>query len=110
MESIHSQISHFVKEVVSRFDPERIILFGSHAEGNPSPDSDVDLLVVMNYAGRSHERAFEIRREIPRPLPLDLLVRRPSDIERRIKLNDFFMKEIIQKGKTLYERADGGMD
>lgn len=105
MNDLSQDIRQFIEEVAALFDPEKIILFGSHADGNPSPDSDVDLLVVMDFTGRPHEKAFEIRKEISRSFPLDLLVRRPEDIERRLKMNDFFMKEIIRKGKILYERT-----
>jgi len=104
-ELTHNEISSFVKEVVRQFNPERIILFGSHAADGTTSDSDVDLLVVMDFEGRPHERAFEIRKAIKRSFPLDLLVRRPADVERRLKAGDFFIKEIMQKGKVLYERA-----
>lgn len=99
------EIMNFVKEVVGRFEPERIILFGSHASGATTPDSDVDLLVVMDFEGRPHQQAFQIRKTIKRSFPLDLLVRRPEDIKQRLKLGDFFIKEIMQKGKVLYERT-----
>jgi uncharacterized protein len=109
MESLNQEIEHFVGQIVSRFNPERVILFGSHARGQTSTDSDVDLLVIMDYEGRPHEKAFEIRKEIPRKFPLDLLVRCQKEIDRRLQMNDLFFKEILQKGKTLYERAGGRM-
>ena len=85
-------------------------MFGSHAYGNAKPDSDIDLLVVMDFEGRPHQKAFEMRRKIKRSFPLDLLVRRPGDIASRVRKGDFFLKEIIQTGKVLYERSDKGMD
>ena len=78
---------------------------GSHASKSTTSDSDVDLLVVMDFEGRPHQQAFEIRRAIKRFFPLDLLVRRPADVERRLKMGDFFFKEIMQEGKVLYDRA-----
>jgi predicted nucleotidyltransferase len=99
------EIMNFVKEVVARFEPERIILFGSYASGTITPDSDVDLCVVMEFEGRPHQQAFQIRKTVKRSFPLDLLVRRPEDIKRRLKLGDFLIKEIMQKGKVLYERT-----
>jgi predicted nucleotidyltransferase len=109
MEKLKQEIDHFVGQIVSRFNPERIVLFGSHARGRSSMDSDVDLLVIMDFEGRPHEKAFEIRKAIPRKFPLDLLVRRQKDIDRRLQMNDLFFKEILQKGKTLYERSGGRM-
>ena len=99
------EIKSFVDDVINRFNPERVILFGSHASGSATPDSDVDILVVMDFKSRPHQQAFEIRRTIKRSFPLDLLVRRPADIDRRLRLGDFFIKEIMQEGKVLYEKA-----
>lgn len=99
------EIRNFVNEVGNRFNPERIILFGSHASGSTTSDSDVDLLVVMDFEGRPHQQAFEIRKSVKRSFPLDLLIRRPADVDRRLRMGDFFFKEIMQKGKVLYERT-----
>jgi len=107
---IQKEIQIFIGEIVNQFNPERIILFGSYAYGKAKPDSDIDILVVMDFEGRPHQKAFEIRRKIKRSFPLDLLVRRPDDIASRVRKGDFFLKEIIQKGKVLYERSDKGMD
>ncbi len=98
-------IKAYCREIAAKFDPERIILFGSHAYGDPSPDSDVDLLVVMEFDGRPVDKAYEIRRSARSPFPLDLLVRRPSEVHRRIDLGDPFLKEIVENGKELYERS-----
>jgi predicted nucleotidyltransferase len=70
------EIKSFVNDVIKRFNPERVILFGSHASGDITPDSDVDILVVMDFKSRPHQQAFEIRRTIKRSFPLDLLVER----------------------------------
>ncbi len=99
------EIKSFVNDVINRFNRERVILFGSHASGGATPDSDVDILVVMDFKSRPHQQAFEIRRTIKRSFPLDLLVRRPADIDRRLRLGDFFIKEIMQEGKVLYEKT-----
>jgi len=103
------EIREYADKIVERFRPERIILFGSHAYGRPGPDSDVDLLVVMEFEGRPQELAFEIRRALSRSFPLDLIVRRPEDIERRIRLGDPFIKEVIEKGLVLYDRTRTGV-
>ena len=106
-EATKDEIRNFVNEVVQRFNPECIILFGSHVSDRTNADSDVDLLVVMDFEGRPHQQAFEIRKTIKRSFPLDLLVRRPADLARRLKMGDFFVKEIMEGGKVLYERAGG---
>src|SRR2546421_4014295 len=88
--------------------PQRIVLFGSYAYGRPSEDSDVDLLVLMN-GSRLDERAVRVREAIDFHFPVDLLVRSPRDFAQRIRLGDFFLREIQQKGKVLYEAADAGV-
>lgn len=104
------QIEEFARRVAEEFQPERIILFGSHACGEPAEDSDVDLLVVMPHEGRAHEQATRIRTRVPRSFPMDLLVRDPQLLRQRLKWNDFFLREIVEKGITLYESPDARVD
>jgi predicted nucleotidyltransferase len=103
-------IRRYVREIARAFDPERVILFGSYAEGHATEDSDVDLLVVMDHDGRDVEQAFAIRRAIPRTFPLDLVVQTPSGLKRRLREHDTFLTSIWQTGKTLYERRTERMD
>jgi len=98
------EINRYARELVAKFQPERVILFGSYAEGRPTEDSDVDLLVVMDHQGRDVEQAFEIRRSIKRSFPLDLVVRTPATVHRRLAQNDTFLSTVYSKGQTLYER------
>ncbi len=103
-------IQSVVQQIVAKFQPERIILFGSHAYGNPSEESDVDLLVVMDSPRRNVEQAMLIARALDYHFALDLMVRRPQQLTERIAMGDFFLREIVEKGKVLYERADARMD
>ncbi len=98
------EISRYANDVAKRFLPERVVLFGSYAEGRATEDSDVDLLVVMDHPGRNVEQAVTIRRAIRRDFPLDLVVRTPAELRRRLSQKDTFLSEICGKGKTLYER------
>ena len=99
------EIEDYACEIAEKFGPDQIILFGSYAYGKPAFDSDVDLLVVMEFNGRSVDKAYEIRRATESSFPLDLLVRRPSSLSKRIALGDFFLKEVTERGKVLYERT-----
>ena len=101
----YEKIEEFVNEVVKKFDPHRVVLFGTYASGQDSTDSDVDLLVIMDFEGRPQTQALEIRREIERNFPLDLIVRKPSEIDYRLREGDYFFKDIMENGKVLYERA-----
>ncbi|MGA1530525.1 MAG: nucleotidyltransferase domain-containing protein [Kiritimatiellia bacterium] len=98
-------IETFAHEVADKFHPERIILFGSHACGNATEDSDVDILVVMQHAGKPSEQALAIRRQVRRRFPLDLIVRSPHETTRRQKQGDPFITSILTEGRTLYDRA-----
>ena len=99
-------IIEFVDRAAAKFLPQRIVLFGSYGYGTPTPDSDVDLLVIMNYRGPSHRKSIKIRTEVDASFPMDLLVRSQSEIQRRIGWNDFFLKEITEKGLELYDAND----
>ena len=101
-------IRQFARDVAERFQPDRIILFGSHAYGTPNADSDVDILVIMPARNR-HTQAVRIRWEVPAPFPMDLLVRTPQEVTRRLEEGDTFLTEIVSKGKVLYEASHQGM-
>ena len=95
--------------IVREFRPQKVILFGSYAYGRPTPDSDVDLLVIMPLRGRAIDQAIAISSRLDHRFPIDLLVRSPEEVRRRLGLNDFFLLEITQKGKVLYESTDAGV-
>jgi len=102
-------IRRFARQVAERFEPERIILFGSHAYGTPHADSDVDILVVMP-ARNQHDQAVRIRRAVDAPFPMDLIVRTPKSLAWRLAGRESFHTEIITRGKVLYEKSDSGLD
>ena len=102
-----SQICAFSDAVAREFRPRKIVLFGSYAYGNPTEDSDVDLLVIMRRTRDRGERmSVRIRHAIPHDFPLDLLVRTPSDVAKRLRWGDPFISELLKKGEVLYEAGD----
>lgn len=98
-------IRHVVDQIVVRFSPRRIILFGSYARGVPRPESDVDLLVIMDTSDEGGE-SLRIRKAIKCGFGLDLIVRTPKSCDERVKLGDFFLREVIEQGQILYESPD----
>jgi predicted nucleotidyltransferase len=98
-------IRRFARQIAERFRPEKIILFGSYAYGTPHAESDVDLLVIMP-ARDVVAQAIRIDLAFERPFSLDLIVRTPNQIERGLKEDDWFLREVIEKGKVLYEAPD----
>jgi predicted nucleotidyltransferase len=101
-----SQIRNLCDRIAREFNPEKIILFGSYAYGNPTSESDIDLLMVMPYSGSPLRKAAEILSRLQVWMPVDLIVRSAEDIEQRLKLGDRFMREILDRGKVMYEAAD----
>jgi predicted nucleotidyltransferase len=92
--------------MVQRFGPEKILLFGSHADGQAHDGSDVDILVVMS-ARNQIDQACRIDDAFDPPFLLDLIVRTPQNLARRLAAGDSFLCEIMAKGKVLYEKDDG---
>ncbi len=99
-------ISAFARQIARQFNPHKIILFGSYAYGVPTEDSDVDILVIMPFEGRNPQKATEIWMATKPKFPIDIMVRKPAEIKKRLRMGDFFLREITEKGKVLYEAAD----
>lgn len=99
------EIKSVSDQIAREFQPEQIVLFGSHAYGTPRSDSDVDLLVVMPYEGQSAYMAIAILERVNPPFPVDLLVRSTEEVQHRMALNDFFLREIMTRGRVLYAAA-----
>lgn len=98
------RISKIVSQIVQKCSPEQVILFGSHAYGEPTEDSDVNLFVVANIPGLGAERIRVVRRAIEENVPVDIVVRTPVEVEHALQGRDWFVQEIFQKGEVLYAR------
>jgi predicted nucleotidyltransferase len=99
-------IRQYARAVARKFRPDKIILFGSFAYGTPKVDSDVDLLVIMP-AHSQGSQAYKIRLALCAPFAMDLIVRTPHTMKWRLEEGDSFLREIVAKGKVLYEKANG---
>lgn len=98
------RIAELSERIVQEFQPERIILFGSYAYGQPRPDSDVDLLVVLPFEGKGFYKSLEILNRVSPEFSVELLARRPEDTARRYAEGDPLIREALDRGKVLYER------
>jgi predicted nucleotidyltransferase len=104
--SVGKSLRPAIQKIVAELRPEKVILFGSYAYGTPSPHSDVDLLVIMKTSASLKERSWAVSRLLlPRPFPVDILVKTPKEIEKSLKTGDFFLQEILTRGKVLYDRS-----
>lgn len=101
-----AEISEMVRRIVERFDPDRIILFGSHARGTAGADSDVDLLVVTRVDGSRRRLATEIDLSlIGTALPTDVIVVTPEEVERDRERIGTIVRPALREGRVIYERG-----
>ena len=95
MYGVHATIYRVGREIGMRFKLSKVILFGSYAEGRATPDSDVDLLVVTPFKGSSIDKSVEIHMQVRPPFSVDLLVRTPQAIDKRLCMGDQFIRSIF---------------
>lgn len=98
-----NRIKEFGQRIGREFGAERVVLFGSYARGTVTEDSDVDLLVVCPFQGKSVEQSVAIRMKLRPQFPVDIIVRTPAKVRQRLEMGDGFMREILEEGKVLYE-------
>ena len=105
--SVGKSLRPAIQRIVQELNPEKIVLFGSYAYGNPNPDSDVDLLVIMDTKASHKDRSWAVSRLLlPRPFPVDILVKTPREVKEGLETGDFFLREILSRGKVLYDRSE----
>lgn len=98
-----NQIEDLGQRIGLTFRPDRVVLFGSYAQGTATEDSDVDLLIILPFEGKSVIQSVEIRMRLRPSFPVDLIVRTPEKVRERLAMGDDFMREILEEGKVLYE-------
>ena len=102
---IKSTILTIIKKIKEEYKPEKIILYGSYAYGEPHEDSDIDLLIVKDTKERPIDRVVAVRRIIIDPkrlIPIETIVMTPSELKKRQVIGDQFLEEILSKGEVLY--------
>lgn len=104
------QIRQFCEQIVREFHPEKIVIFGSHAYGQPDSFSDLDLLVVMEFEGSPLQQAAHIIARLNPPMAVDLIVRTPEEVAERLSMQDGFMREIWERGEVAYEAEHARVD
>ena len=104
-EQIRAIIDDIVKKIVAGYSPRKIILFGSYASGIPTEDSDIDLLIIKETDKGPLERWMELKhllRDRNRDVSVSPLVYTSKELSERVAIKDFFIKEVLEKGKVLY--------
>lgn len=100
-------IADFGRRMGRYLHAQKVILFGSYAEGGATEDSDVDFLVIADFQGRPVDASVDVRMQLDPPFPMDLLVRTPEMIRQRLSMQDPFIDRILTEGKVLYEAHHG---
>jgi predicted nucleotidyltransferase len=97
------EIESITSQIIEKYKPEKIILFGSAARDQISPASDADFLIVKKETPLyGADRIRELSRMIERNIAVDLLVYRPDEFEERLAMGDPFLKAVLKEGKVLY--------
>lgn len=105
IEHVNCVIPLLVERIKEKYQPEKIILFGSYAYGQPDGSSDIDLLIIKETEKAFHERWAEVCRivsDLRRHIPFSPFVFTPKEWHARLEINDPFFQEIFEKGKLLY--------
>ncbi len=98
---IQLQIDLIKNQLVKKYKPQKIILFGSYAYGVPNKDSDIDLLVIIDTDKPFHERIQQVRSLLPKGQPFDLIILTPSEYQKTRHTNSL-LSEIESKGRVIY--------
>ena len=112
MNQSEPQAEKVINDIVDRlsvsYRPERIVLFGSFAYGQPTKDSDIDLLIIKETGERPIDRRVAVRRlahDPRRRIPFSPLVLTPQEVRQRLDAGDPFIRDILTRGETLYARS-----
>jgi predicted nucleotidyltransferase len=100
-------IQSVLRKLIEDYQPQRVILFGSHAGGKPDADSDIDLLIIKETTARWIDRwtrTQEIVSDPQRRTPVETIVLTPREVASRVAAGDQFVAEILEKGQVLYAR------
>ncbi len=101
---LNKELSRIVNIIIEDYQPDKIILFGSLAEGNLHEWSDIDLLLVKETALRPIDRCLELFRLIQPNIGIDLFIYTPEEYASLLREKYSFLLEILKRGKVLYEK------
>jgi predicted nucleotidyltransferase len=102
---VRQAISDILDRLLVHYVPQKVILFGSYAYGHPTPDSDIDLLIIKDTSERFIDRWVTVRRilsDSKRTVALETIVLTPREVEKRLAIGDQFLAEVLEKGEVLY--------
>lgn len=102
-----TRILDIVDKIAKNYDPDKIILFGSHATGTANNDSDLDFIIVKNTNKPKHKRGRDVRRFLlGTMIPIDLKIYTPNEFENEMKFSFSFLNSAMKNSIVVYERND----
>jgi len=105
-----AQLQALLQTLIERIQPEKVVLFGSYANGTATPQSDIDLLVILESSARRDRRQEVISRALrPRRVPVDILAYTPDEVRRCLETPTSFVRHILTTGKVVYDRHSLGL-
>ncbi len=110
---IREIILRIAQKIQAQYHPDKIILFGSYAYGEPTPDSDIDMLIIKDTTERRIDRWVRLKKMVYDPgrgVPFSPLVYTPTEVQERLAMGDDFINEILERGKVLYDGKQGNAD
>lgn len=99
---LQAEIDSIKEQLIEKYKPERIILFGSAARGETTPDSDLDFLIIKNTSKKPHDRMVDVYSLVDKDMAADFLVYTPQEFTERQKMGDPFINIVLSEGKVLY--------
>ena len=100
---MQSEINNITQQIIEKYHPEKIILFGSAARGDDDSGSDADFLIIkQDTPFYGADRIRELSKSIKRKIPVDFLIYRPGEFNKRVEMGDPFLRSILKEGKVLY--------
>lgn len=99
---IQAQIDSIKNQLVKKYKPDKIILFGSGAKGKMSEDSDLDFFIIKDEKKRFHDRMVEVYKLVEKDIAADFIVYTPKEVSERLNMGDPFIKSVFEEGKVLY--------
>jgi predicted nucleotidyltransferase len=102
-----TKILEIVKKISSGYKPEKVILFGSYAAGNPNHNSDLDIFIIKDTDIPRPQRTVQVRKMLfGSKVPIDLIVYTPEEVEKQKGNKYSFVYEVLKTGITLYEQPN----
>ncbi len=99
------EVTKITEEIKKKYKPKKIIIFGSAAFGKVTKESDLDLFIIKKTSKKWRERIIEVYGYImDRSIPVDVIVYTPKEVKKRQEIGDFFIEEIFNKGKLVYDK------